>query len=59
MTAGVLLGGFMGLWFWFRVAPVPAGLDDPTARGRWSLIALHVALIVLGLALAALPLLAA
>jgi len=59
VTAGVLLGGLMGLWFWFRVAPVPAGLDDPTAPARWSLIALHVALIMLGLALAALPLVAA
>ncbi len=56
MTAGVLMGGLMGLWFWFRVVPVPAGLDDPTSPGRWSLIALHVTLIVLGLALAALPL---
>src|SRR3972149_4565455 len=59
VTAGVLLGGLMGLWFWFRVAPVPAGLDDPTAPARWSLIALHVALIMLGLTLAALPLVAA
>lgn len=59
VTAGVLLGGLMGLWFWFRLAPVPASLDDPMSRGRWSLIALHVALIVLGLALAALPLVAA
>ena len=49
----------MGLWFWFRVAPVPARLDDPTAPARWSLIALHVVLIVLGLTLAALPLVAA
>jgi len=56
ITVGVLLGGLMGLWFWFRVLPVPAGLDDVTSRGRWSLIALHVALIVAGLGLAALPL---
>jgi len=58
VTAGVLLGGLMGLWFWFRVAPVPGALDDPAAPARWSLIALHVALIVLGLVLAALPLVA-
>ena len=50
---GVLLGGLMGLWFWYRVLPVPAVLDAPDAAGRWALIALHVALIVVGLALAA------
>ena len=52
MTAGVLLGGVMGLWFWFRVGPVPTTLDDPSSAGRWALIALHVTLIVAGLALA-------
>lgn len=59
VLAGVLLGGIMGMWFWYRIAPVPAGLDDLGSRGRWSLIVLHVTLIVLGLALAALPLVAA
>lgn len=52
MTVGVLLGGAMGLWFWFRVVPVPTALDDPLSGGRWALIALHVACIVAGLALA-------
>lgn len=52
ITVGVLLGGVMGLWLWFRVVPVPATLDDPFAAGRWALIALHVALITTGLALA-------
>jgi len=52
MTMGVLLGGVMGLWFWFRVAPVPATFDDPYSAGRWAVIALHVALITTGLALA-------
>jgi hypothetical protein len=51
VTVGVLLGGLMGLWFWFRVLPVPSMLDDPGAAGRWALIAVHVALIVVGLAL--------
>ena len=50
---GVLLGGWMGLWFWFRALPVPAALDAPDAPGRWALIAVHVALIVIGLGLAA------
>ena len=38
--------------------PCPAALDAPDATGRWALIALHVALIVVGLALAASALLA-
>ena len=50
---GVLLGGAMGLWFWFRVLPVPTVLDAPDAPGRWALIAVHVALILVGLVLAA------
>jgi hypothetical protein len=53
MTAGVLLGGGLGLWFWYRLVPVPGWLDDPYALGRWSLIGLHVALIVAGWGLAA------
>lgn len=51
VTAGVLLGGLLGLWFWFRLLPVPAALDDPFSVGRWSLIGGHVAAIVIGLVL--------
>lgn len=50
-AAGVLMGGFLGLWFWFRLAPVPRFLDDPFSPGRWTLVALHIVLIVVGLAL--------
>ena len=50
-TAGVLMGGVLGLWFWFRLAPVPRFLDDPFSPGRWILVAVHIALIVIGLAL--------
>jgi hypothetical protein len=53
MTVGVLLGGSLGLWLWFRVLPVPASLDDPGARGRWALIGVHVGLVVGGWLLAA------
>jgi len=53
ITFGVALGGVLGMWFWFRLAPVPAGLDDPYSPGRWALIGIHVGLIVVGLALAA------
>jgi hypothetical protein len=53
-TAGILLGGVLGAWFWYRWLPVPAFLDDPYSRGRWLLIGAHVALVVAGLALVAL-----
>ena len=53
ITAGVALGALLGLWFWYRIAPVPAALDDPYAPGRWALIGVHVGLIVVGWALAA------
>jgi len=51
--AGVLLGGLLGAWFWFRLLPVPRELEDPFAPGRWALIVVHVALIVAGIALVA------
>ena len=51
MTGGVLFGGVLGIWFWFRWMPVPAGLTDPFSAGRWALIVVHVSLIVAGLVL--------
>jgi hypothetical protein len=56
ITVGILLGGLLGLWFWFRVVPVPGRLDDPFSPGRMALIGIHVALIVAGLSLAVLGL---
>lgn len=56
---GIGLGGGMGLWLWYRLFPVPAALVHPFSPARWLLIGVHVGLIVVGLALAALPLLAA
>ena len=58
ILAGVMLGGLMGLWFWFRVLPVPDALDAPDSAGRWAIIAVHVGLIVVGIALAGSALLA-
>lgn len=52
MTAGISLGAVLGLWFWYRLLPVPRWLDDPYSVGRWSLIGLHVALMVAGWGLA-------
>lgn len=57
MTAGVGLGGALGLWLWYRLLPVPSSLDDPLAPGRWGLIGVHVALVVVGWGLAATALL--
>ncbi len=51
LTAGILSGGVLGIWFWFRWLPVPASLHAPFSAGRWSLIGLHVALVVSGLVL--------
>lgn len=53
MTAGILLGGLLGLWFWFRLVPVPEPLDDPFSPARLALIGVHIALIVIGMGLAA------
>ncbi len=53
LLVGVVLGGGLGLWFWYRLLPVPSALDDPFARGRWGLVAVHVGCVVLGAALAA------
>ena len=53
MTAGVALGGALGLWFWYRILPVPARFDDPFSTGRWALIGVHIALVTVGFGLAA------
>lgn len=52
ITAGILFGGLLGMWFWYRMIPVPAGLSDPYATGRWMLIGIHTGLILVGLLLA-------
>ncbi len=48
ITAGILLGGFLGVWFWFRWLPVPRILDDPFSWPRVTLVGLHLALILVG-----------
>lgn len=54
ITGGILFGGFLGGWFWFRWFPVPASLDAPFSSPRWALIGTHVAMIVAGMVLVAL-----
>lgn len=51
LTAGILLGGGMGAWFWYRWIPVPRAFDDPYSTGRVTLIVAHVGLVVAGTAL--------
>ena len=51
LTAGILSGGVLGVWFWFRWLPVPGWLHAPFSPGRWALVGLHVALVVSGLVL--------
>lgn len=51
VTAGILVGDVSGLWFWYRLLPVPASLNDPYSVGRWVMIGAHVGLIVIGLVL--------
>ncbi|MCJ7779470.1 MAG: hypothetical protein MUQ27_01465 [Acidimicrobiia bacterium] len=48
IAAGILLGGFLGVWFWFRWLPVPRILDDPFGWPRVALVGLHLALVLVG-----------
>lgn len=57
LTAGILSGGVLGVWFWFRWLPVPGWLHAPFSPGRWVLVWLHVALVVSGLVLVGVALL--
>ncbi len=51
LTVGVLFGGVLGGWLWFRWLPVPRGLNEPFSPARWTLIGVHTALIVVGIGL--------
>lgn len=51
ITGGVLLGGLLGAWFWYRWLPVPEALDQPFSAARWTLVSVHVVAIVLGIGL--------
>lgn len=51
ITGGILFGGMLGAWFWFRWFPVPSWLDAPFSPGRWALVGAHVAMITSGIIL--------
>lgn len=57
IAAGTMLGGLLGAWFWFHLLPVPGRLRDPFGTGRWTLIAVHVGLIVAGMVVVAISVL--
>jgi hypothetical protein len=48
ITAGILLGGTLGMWFWYRLVPVPYALSDPYGIPRIALVALHIGLVLSG-----------
>ena len=51
ITLGILVGGSLGAWFWFRWLPVPRGLDDPFGTPRVALVGLHIGLVLIGVAM--------
>jgi hypothetical protein len=53
LTAGILAGSVLGLWFWFRWLPVPHPLHAPFSASRWGLVGVHVTLVVSGILLIA------
>lgn len=50
ITAGILLGGFIGMWFWYRWLPVPRAFGDPFGVSRLALVAAHLGLVLAGMA---------
>lgn len=56
ITAGVLAGGGMGGWLWYRWMPVPRALAAPFSPARWALIGVHAAAVLAGMLLVALDL---
>ena len=51
LTAGILLGGTLGMWFWYRWIPVPRAFDDPYGAARMTLMAVHIGLVLFGAAI--------
>ena len=53
LTAGIVLGDFLGCWLWFRLLPVPRRLEDPHAPLRLLAVGAHVGLVTLGILIVA------
>ena len=50
LLVGILVGDLLGVWLWSGVLPVPPPLQNPDSALRWLLIAVHVSLVLSGLA---------
>ncbi len=48
VTLGILVGGSLGMWLWYRWFPVPYMLDDPYGVPRLMLLSVHIVLVVSG-----------
>lgn len=53
MAVGILFGGLLGMWFWFRWFPVPRVFADPYGGPRIALVGIHIALVLAGAAMVA------
>ena len=51
ITLGIVVGGTLGAWFWFRWLPVPRALNDPYGPPRVALVGLHIGLVLIGTAM--------
>jgi hypothetical protein len=51
ITLGIVVGGALGAWFWFRWLPVPRAFDDPYGTPRVALVGLHIGLVLVGIAM--------
>ncbi|MFO7699617.1 MAG: hypothetical protein R6W79_03295 [Acidimicrobiia bacterium] len=48
VTLGIAVGGFLGMWLWYRWFPVPYVLDDPYGVPRLMLLSVHIVLVISG-----------
>jgi hypothetical protein len=51
LLAGLLLGDVLGVWLWLGVAPSRGEWADPFSPSRWAAIGVHVALVLVGVAI--------
>ena len=51
VLAGILLGGTLGIVFWYRWVSVPRRFNDPFGPARMALVAIHIGLVLVGAAI--------